>query len=104
MENVLWHARFAIKQGGICSHKKMARLGGPVRPVPKTSHTGMVKLLKKKNGLHCCVYLVETIEMHIFNVQFGLRMREIWLRKVLHPDRLVKLVYRGGQTGPDSPN
>ena len=58
----------------------MSRLGGPVRPVPKTGQTGLVKLLKKHNELNHCVDLVETIEMHIWNVQFGLRMREIWLR------------------------
>jgi hypothetical protein len=29
-------------------------------------------------GLHHCVDLVETIEMHMWNVQFGVRMRELW--------------------------
>ena len=34
------------------AQKKMARLEGSVRPVPKTGQTGLVKLLKKQNGLH----------------------------------------------------
>jgi len=38
--------------GGLVRTKKMARLEGSVRPVPKTGQTGLVKLLKKQNGLH----------------------------------------------------
>jgi hypothetical protein len=29
-------------------------------------------------GLHHCVDLVETIKMHMWNVQFGVRMMELW--------------------------
>ena len=50
-----------------------------------TARTGLVKLLKMQNRLHHCVDLVETIKIHMYNVRFGLRMREIWLREVLHP-------------------
>jgi len=82
----------------------MARLRGPVRPVRKIGQTGLVKLLKMQNRLHHCVDLVETIKIHMWNVRFGLRMREIWLQEVLHPGRPVKPVYRSGQTGPDSPD
>jgi hypothetical protein len=29
-------------------------------------------------GLHHCVDIVEMIEMHMWNVQFGVQMRELW--------------------------
>ena len=38
---------------------------GPVRPLPWTSQTGLDKFVKLQIGLHHCVDLVETIEMHI---------------------------------------
>ena len=58
------------------------------------SETSFFKLLKIQNGLHHCVDLIETIKMHIWNVRFGLRMKEIWLREVLHPGQ-TGLVRRG---------
>jgi hypothetical protein len=33
------------------------------------------------NGPHHCVPLVEMVKKHIWNVQFGIRMRELCLRK-----------------------
>ena len=40
-------------------------LGEPVRPVLKTGQTGLGNFVKIPIGLHHCVDLVETIEMHI---------------------------------------
>ena len=40
-----------------------------------------------QNGLHHCVDLVETIKMHIWNVQFGVQMRKLCLSEDLHPGR-----------------
>jgi hypothetical protein len=36
-----------------------------------------MKVVKIYNGSHHCVPLVETIEKHIWNVQFGDRMKEL---------------------------
>ena len=52
-------------------------LDRPVRPLVQTGQTGQEKFVKSSIGLHHCIDIVETIEMHIWNVQFGLRMREI---------------------------
>ena len=79
-----------------CSHSKMADRGRPVRPLCLTGQTDLIKVLKMQNGLHHCLDLVEMIKMHMWNVRFGLRMREIWLREVLHPGRPVRPVYRSG--------
>ena len=38
---------------------------GPVRPLPWTGQTGLDKFVKLQIGLHHCVDLFETIEMHI---------------------------------------
>ena len=82
----------------------MANRGRPVRPLCLTGQTDLVKVLKMQNGLHHYLDLVETIKMHMWNVRFGLRMREIWLQEVLHPGRPVRPVYRSGQTDLDSPD
>jgi hypothetical protein len=39
------------------------------------------EVVKMCNGLHHCVPLVEMVEKHIWNVQFGIRMRELCLRE-----------------------
>jgi hypothetical protein len=54
--------------------------------------TGLVKLLKRQFGLHYWTTLVVVIKIHIWNVQFWLRMREVWLQEDLH----IELT---GQTG-----
>ena len=38
---------------------------GQVRPLPWTGQTGLDKFVKLQIRLYHCVYLVETIEMHI---------------------------------------
>ena len=77
-----WHkTRFAGNQGE------------PVRPVIKIGQTGLDNFVKLSIGLLHCVDLVETIEMHIYNVQFGLQMRKLCLPEDLHPGLT-------GQTGP----
>ena len=68
----------------------LGRLGEPIRPVGKTGPTGLGNIIKLLIGLHHCLDLVKTIEMHIWNVQFGVRMRKLCLPDDLHP----------GQTGP----
>ena len=71
-------------RGSLCS------LGEPVRPVVATGQTGLSNIVKLPIELHHCVYLVETIEMHIWIVQFGVRMRKLCLPEDSHP----------GLTGP----
>jgi hypothetical protein len=39
------------------------------------------EVVKMCNGFHHCVPLVEMVEKHIWNVQFGVRMRELCLRE-----------------------
>jgi hypothetical protein len=39
------------------------------------------EVVKMCNGLLHCVPLVEMVEKHIWNVQFGVRMRELYLRE-----------------------
>ena len=68
-------------------------LGEPVRPVIETGQTGLGNIVKMPIGLHHCVDLIETIEMHMWNVQFGVRMRKLCLLEDLHPGLT-------GQTGP----
>jgi hypothetical protein len=46
-----------------------------------TKNVHFVKLSKMCNELHHCVSLVEMIKKHIWNVQFGVRMRELCLRE-----------------------
>ena len=41
--------------------------------------------VKLSIGLHHCVDLVEMIEMHIWNVQFGVQMSKLCLPEDLHP-------------------
>ena len=60
-------------------------LGRQVRPLVQTGQTGQEKFVKSSIGLHHCVDLVETIEMHIWNVQFGVRMKKLCLPEDLHP-------------------
>jgi len=68
-------------------------LDRPVRPLVQTGQTGQEKFVKSSIGLHHCVDLIETIEMHIWNVQFGVRMRKLCLPEDLYPGL-------PGQTGP----
>ena len=63
----------------------LGSLGEPVRPVVGTGQTGLGKVVKMPIGLHHCIDLVETIEIHMRNVQFGVRMRKLCLPKDLHP-------------------
>ena len=56
-----------------------------VRSLVQTGQIGQEKFVKSSIGLHHCVDLVETIEMHIWNVQFGVRMRKLCLSDDLHP-------------------
>ena len=58
----------------------------------QTGQTSKVNFIKMQIRLHHCVALVETIKMHIWNVQFGLWVRELWLREELTQTRT-------GQTG-----
>ena len=53
----------------------------------KTGQIGLEKFVKLSIGLHHCVDLVETIEMHIWNVQFGVQMRKLCRSEDLHPGR-----------------
>ena len=53
-------------------------------------------------GLHHCIDLVETIEMHIWNIQFGIRMRKLCLPEDLHPS-LTGQGQTGTETGQTSP-
>jgi hypothetical protein len=39
------------------------------------------EVVKMYNGLHYYVPLVEMVKKHIWNVQFGVRMRELCLRE-----------------------
>ena len=65
-------------------------LDRPVRPLVQT---GQEKFVKSSIGLHHCVDFIEMIKMHIWNVQFGVRMRKLCLSDDLHPGLT-------GQTGP----
>ena len=60
-------------------------LDRPVRPLVQTDQTGQEKFVKSSIGLYHCIDFVETIEMHIWNVQFGVRMRKLCLPEDLHP-------------------
>ena len=64
-----------------------------VRSLVQTGQIGQEKFVKSSIGLHYCVDLVEPIEMHIWNIQFGVRMRKLCLLENLH----LSLT---GQTGP----
>ena len=69
-------------------------LGEPVTPVMQTGQTGLGNFVKLPIGLHHCTDLDETIKIHIWNVQFGVRMRKLCLPEDLHPGLT-------GQTGPE---
>ena len=60
-------------------------LGEPVRPAVETGQIGLGNIFKLPTRLHHCVDLIEMIEMHIFNVQFGVQIRKLYLPKDLHP-------------------
>ena len=62
----------------------LGSLGEPVRTVVETGQTGLGKVVKMPIGLHRCVDLVEAIEMHMWNIQFGVRMRKLCLSEDLH--------------------
>jgi hypothetical protein len=49
-----------------------------VWPLTHTGQTGQTKVLKISIGLNHCIDLVEKIEMHMWNVQFWVWMRELW--------------------------
>ena len=68
----------------------LGSLGEPVKSVVETGQTGLGNIVKLPIGLHRCVDLIETIEIHIWNVQLGVRMRKLCLPEDLHP----------GLTGP----
>ena len=59
----------------------------------RTGQTGLGKVVKMPIGLHYCIDLVEAIEMHMWNVQFGVRMKKLCLPEDLH-------LGLTGQTGP----
>ena len=50
----------------------------------------MEKFVKLSIRLYHCIDLVETIKIHMWDVQFGVRMRKLCLPEDLHP----------GLTGP----
>jgi hypothetical protein len=39
------------------------------------------EVIKMCNGLHHCVPLIEVVKKHIWNVQFGVQMKELCLQK-----------------------
>ena len=59
---------------------------GMHRPV-RTGLTDQGDFAKMQIRLHHCVALVETIEMHMQNAQFGVQMRELWLLEDLTQGR-----------------
>ena len=63
----------------------LGSLGEPVRLVVETSQTGLGNFVKIPIGLHHCIDLVEMIEIYMWNVQFGVRMRKLCLPEDLHP-------------------
>ena len=46
----------------------LGSLGEPVRPVVETGQTGLGKVVKMPIGLHHCIDLGKTIEMHMWNI------------------------------------
>ena len=57
-------------EGGVDTQKWhdsgfLDNLGRPVRPLIETGQTGLDKFIKLLIGLHHCVDLIETNEMHI---------------------------------------
>ena len=70
----------------------------------ETGQTGQDKFVKLSIGLHHYVDLVEPIEMHMLNVQFGVRMRKLCLLEDPHAG-LTSLSdrSRGGQTSLKCP-
>ena len=66
-------------------------LDRPVRPLVQTCQTGQEKFVKSSIGLHHCVDIIETIEMHIWIIQFGVRMGKLWLQKDLHLRQTVQI-------------
>jgi hypothetical protein len=44
---------------------------------PETGHDGFENFVKLQIRLHHCVLLMEIIEIHIYNVQFKVQMREL---------------------------
>jgi hypothetical protein len=75
-----------------------------VRLVASPGQTYLVKVLKRKFELHLWIALIKTIKMHIWNVQFGLWMREIWLRQDLHLGQSDRPDDMGGRPGLDCVN
>lgn len=53
----------------------------PVWLVGPTGQTDQTNVLQIWIGLHHWIVLVEMIEMHMCNIQFGVRMRDLWLRQ-----------------------
>ena len=78
-------------------------LDRPVRPLVQTGQIGQEKFVKSSIGLHHCVDLIETIEMHIWIVQFGVRMRKLCLQEDLHLGLTGETGSETGQTCPKRP-
>ena len=67
------------------------------RQFGRISQTGLSKFVKMPIVLHHYIDLVEMIEIHMWNVQFGVRMRKLCLPEDLHPGLT-------SQTGPGRSN
>ena len=71
LRDVSWYASFTKKQGAYVDTQKwhdsgfLDNLGRSVIPLIETGQTGLDKFVKLQIGLHHCVDLVETIEIHI---------------------------------------
>lgn len=74
----------------VCWQPKLARLRHDVRPLVSPGQTAYVKVIKKQFGVHHWIVLVDTVKINIWNIQFGVRMRDIWPPEVLHPWQLVR--------------
>jgi hypothetical protein len=42
------------------------------------------EVVKMCNGLHHCIPLIEMVKKHIWNMQFGVRMRELCIRENIY--------------------
>ena len=72
MRDVSWYASFTKKTERHMLTPKIGKyrgslgsLGEPVRPVVETGQTSLGKVVKMPIGLHHCIDLIETIEMHM---------------------------------------
>jgi hypothetical protein len=60
------------------------------------------EVVKMCNGLHHCVPLVEMVEKHICNVQFGVRMSELCLQENICLGTGTSGLYFRSETGTSS--